>query len=79
MLAKKDERFCGFAGGWFNSIAFKHMQEVQVPLLDAYHITLPMWQMHMKDMDCSHYCSPGAYEVWTYLLADMLKNTSLRD
>ena len=45
MLAKKDEIFCGFAGGWFNSIAFKHMQEVQVPLLDAYHITLPMWQM----------------------------------
>jgi hypothetical protein len=79
ILAEEDERFCGFAGGWFNSIAFKHMQEVAVPLLDTFHITLPMWQMHMKDKDCSHYCSPGAYEVWTYLLADMLKITSLRD
>ncbi len=51
----------------------------EVPLLDAYHITLPMWQMHMKDKDCSHYCSPGAYEVWTYLLTDMLKGTDLRE
>lgn len=67
------------AGGWYNSIAFKHMREVEVPLLDAYHITLPMWQMHMKDKDCSHYCSPGAYEVWTYLLTDMLKGAALRD
>ena len=55
------------------------MREVEVPLLDAYHITLPMWQMHMKDKDCSHYCSPGAYEVWTYLLTDMLKGAALRD
>ena len=67
------------AGGWYNIVAFKHMQEVEVPLLDAFHITLPMWQMHMKDKDCSHYCSPGAYEVWTYLLTDMLKATALRD
>ncbi len=67
------------AGGWYNSVAFKHMREVGVPLLDAFHITLPMWQMHMKDKDCSHYCSPGAYEVWTYLLTDMLKGTALRD
>ena len=67
------------ARGWYNSVAFQHMQEADVPLLDAFHITLPMWQMHMKDKDCSHFCSPGAYEVWTYLLTDMLKAAKLRE
>ena len=67
------------ARGWYNEVAFRHMREADVPLFDAYRITLPMWQMHMKDRDCTHFCSPGAYEVWTYLLSDTLKSTELRN
>ena len=66
------------AGGWHNEVAFRHIQEVGVPVLNAYRITLPMWQMHAKG-DCMHYCSPGAYEVWTYLLSRTLKTMALRD
>lgn len=67
------------AGGWYNQIAFQHMREAGVTIFDAYRITLPMWQMHMKDRDCTHFCNPGAYEVWTYLLSDLLKSLTLRE
>ncbi|CAL8460652.1 g182 [Coccomyxa elongata] len=67
------------AGGWYNEIAFRHMKEAGVTIFDAYKITLPMWQMHMKDKDCTHFCNPGAYEVWTYLLSDLLKGLQLRE
>ena len=67
------------AGGWYNEIAFRHMREAGVTIFDAYKITLPMWQMHMKDKDCTHFCNPGAYEVWTYLLSDLLKGVQLRE
>ena len=66
------------AGGWYNQVAFRHMREADVPIFDAYRITLPMWQMHMKERDCTHYCSPSAYEAWTYLLSDLLKTMELR-
>ena len=35
---------------------------------DAHGIGLPMWRMHVKDSACLS----GAYEVWTYLLTDIL-------
>ena len=67
------------AGGWYNQVAFRHMQEVNVPILDAYRITLPMWQLHMKERgDCVRYCSPGAYDTWTYLLTQLIKGLELR-
>ena len=67
------------AGGWYNQIAFRHMQEVDVPVFDAHRITLPMWQMHMRERgDCTHYCSPGAYETWTYLLSEQLRGLELK-
>ena len=67
------------AGGWYNSVATPVIQAADIPVFDVYHETLPLWQFHMWDKDCTHYCHPGPYQIWTYLLADMLRTLKLRD
>jgi hypothetical protein len=67
------------AGGWYNSVATPVIRAADIPMFDVYHETVPLWQFHMWDKDCTHYCHPSSYEVWTYLLADMLQGMELRD
>lgn len=67
------------AGGWYNSVAAPLIRAAGIPIFDAYHETVPLWQFHMWDKDCTHFCHPGPYELWTFLLTDMMKGLQLRD
>ena len=48
------------------------MQASAINILDTYHETVPLWDFHLKDKDCTHYCMPSGYELWTYLLKEKL-------
>ena len=62
------------AGGWFNQVAFEVVRASGISVLNAYNQTLPLWDFHLKDKDCTHFCNPSAYELWTYLLKEHLKH-----
>ena len=58
----------------------QHMvQAAGLDILNAFPETVPLWSFHMWDKDCTHYCMPGPYELWTYMLTQKLKNTTFRD
>ena len=67
------------AGGWYNSVATPIIQAAGLDILNAFPETVPLWSFHMWDKDCTHYCMPGPYELWTYLLAQKLKTMTFRD
>jgi hypothetical protein len=67
------------AGGWYNSVAASIIREAGIPVFDTYNETVPLWQFHMWDKDCTHFCHPGPYELWTFLLTDLMKGVHLRD
>ena len=69
-LASADIR----AGGWFNAEAFEVMGRSHIEVFSAYNETLPLAGFHLKDRDCTHFCNPSAYELWTYLLAEKLRH-----
>ena len=48
------------------------MQASAINILDTYHETVPLWDFHLKDKDCTHFCNPSGYELWTYLLKEKL-------
>ena len=60
------------AGGWFNKEAFEVMGASRIEIFNAYNATQPLWNFHLKDTDCTHFCNPSGYELWTYLLAEKL-------
>jgi hypothetical protein len=62
------------AGGWFNREAFEVMAASAIDVFSAYNETLPLWNFHLKDRDCTHFCNPSAYELWTYLLKEKLRH-----
>lgn len=47
------------AGGWYNKVAAPVLRAADIPIFDAFHETLPLWQFHMWDKDCTHFCFPG--------------------
>ena len=55
-------------GGWYNIVAFDIMRQAGVHIFDTYKMTQPLWQYHMSQDDCTHFCNPSAYELWMYLL-----------
>ena len=67
------------AGGWYNSVATPIVQAAGIDVFDAFPETVPLWSFHMWDKDCTHYCMPGPYELWTYLLTQKLRTTTFRD
>ncbi len=54
-------------------------QAAGLDILNAFPETVPLWSFHMWDKDCTHYCMPGPYELWTYMLTQKLKKMSFRD
>lgn len=62
------------AGGWFNQVAFEVMKASSIDIFSAYNETLPLWDFHLKEKDCTHFCNPSAYELWTYLLKEKLRH-----
>ena len=50
------------------------MRRSHIEVFSAYNKTLPLGHFHLKDRDCTHFCNPSAYELWTYLLAQKLRH-----
>ena len=48
------------------------VQASAINILDTYHETVPLWDFHLKYKDCTHFCNPSGYELWTYLLKEKL-------
>lgn len=48
------------------------MQASAINIFNAYNETLPLWDFHLKQGDCTHFCNPSGYELWTYLLKEKL-------
>jgi hypothetical protein len=44
--------------------------------LRLYNATAPLWQSHLPG-ECSHWCHPSAYQLWLYLLNDVLRDSQL--
>ena len=55
------------------------LQAAGLDILNAFPETVPLWSFHMWDKDCTHYCMPGPYELWTYMLTQKLKHTTLKE
>ncbi len=55
------------------------VQAAGLDILNAFPETVPLWSFHMWDKDCTHYCMPGPYELWTYMLTQKLKTTTFKD
>ena len=62
-----------------NSTSVVTVQAAGLDILNAFPETVPLWSFHMWDKDCTHYCMPGPYELWTYMLTQKLKNTTFKD
>ena len=50
------------------------LQASSINIFSAYNETLPLWDFHLKDRDCTHFCNPSGYELWTYLLKEKLRH-----
>ncbi len=46
-------------GGAFNRAALPVMGAAGIPVLHTYNATLPLWRLHLRDGDCTHFCHPG--------------------
>ncbi|EFN56574.1 hypothetical protein CHLNCDRAFT_144253 [Chlorella variabilis] len=44
--------------------------------LQIYNATVPLWDSHLPG-ECSHWCQPSAYQLWLYLLNDVLRDSEL--
>ncbi len=47
-------------------------QASMINIFSTYNETVPLWDFHLKDRDCTHFCNPSGYELWTYLLKEKL-------
>ena len=44
--------------------------------LRIYNATVPLWDSHLPG-ECSHWCNPGGYHLWLFLLNDLLRDSKL--
>lgn len=55
------------AGGNYNRAAAKHLPRFAAAHLQTWNASVPLYDSH-KPGECTHWCSPGAYHLWLYLL-----------
>eukprot|EP00884_Botryococcus_braunii_P017742 jgi/Botrbrau1/4651/Bobra.33_2s0022.1 len=65
-------------GGWRNLMASKVMTRLGIPIMYIWNHSVPIWQFHhhlgsTAMHECTHSCHPSVYEVWLYLLYEVLK------
>eukprot|EP00884_Botryococcus_braunii_P017743 jgi/Botrbrau1/4652/Bobra.33_2s0023.1 len=65
-------------GGWRNVAASAVMNRLGIPIMSIWNQSIPIWQFHhhlgkQAMHDCTQSCHPSVYEVWLYLLYDVLK------
>ena len=54
-------------GGWRNIIAEPLMRGAGMHYLAAWNEAIPLHDMHTPG-ECSHFCSPGGYNIWVWQL-----------
>lgn len=59
------------AGGWRNIITNPIIAAAGMPVHATWNDTVPMYDGHTKS-ECSHFCSPGPYNVWIWSLWRLL-------
>lgn len=59
-------------GGWRNLISTPLLRQAGMPVLGVWNESLPMHDLH-EPGECTHFCSPGGYHVWTWQLWRMLR------
>lgn len=58
-------------GGWRNKLSEPIMRASGIHYLQTWNESVPLWGGHMPG-ECSHFCAPGAYNIWLYQLWAML-------
>lgn len=59
-------------GGWRNKAARPMMVDLEIPLVETWNKTLPVWRYHHHyhenpdHNDCTHWCHPSPYQMWIY-------------
>lgn len=65
------------AGGWRNAVASPLLAAAGVPILPAWNESLPMHHLH-EPGECTHFCTPGGFDVSTWQLWRLLRSMQLR-
>ncbi|KAI3433673.1 hypothetical protein D9Q98_003482 [Chlorella vulgaris] len=64
------------AGGNWNAAAAQFVPGLADAHLRIWNASAPLWDSHLPD-ECTHWCHPGAYQLWLYLLNDLLRVNAL--
>lgn len=64
------------AGSWRNVVAAPLVPRLADAHLRIYNASVPLWESHLPG-ECSHWCHPAAYELWVFLLNDVLRDSGL--
>lgn len=59
------------AGGWRNQLSDGVFRAAGMPIHATWNDTLPMHDGHIGS-ECTHFCAPGAYNVWIWSLWRLL-------
>jgi hypothetical protein len=64
------------AGGLSNIAAAPAIPQLADAHLRTWNDSVPLWDSHLLE-DCTHWCSPGTYQMWLYKLNDVLRDSDL--
>lgn len=67
-------------GGYHNRAARRVFGPAGIPVLDGWNETIMLWDMHRNNtegLECSHYCTPSAVQIWIFYLYTGLRDTGL--
>lgn len=59
-------------GGWMNVISRPMMAAMPLAILNSWNISTNLWPWHVGGPDCTHFCHPSIYEIWLFILDEML-------
>ncbi|KAL4448513.1 hypothetical protein ABPG75_005732 [Micractinium tetrahymenae] len=56
------------AGGWRNIVSLPIWKASGIPISHTWNDTVVLHEGHTKPWDCTHFCSPGVYNIWIWSL-----------
>ncbi|GAB4823852.1 hypothetical protein N2152v2_010898 [Parachlorella kessleri] len=63
-------------GGPYNKLARPYVGRLGQYHLETWNATVPFHYTHLNP-DCTHFCSPGPYQLWIFLLNGLLRDEGL--
>lgn len=63
-------------GGLHNMAARRYVSQLGEGHLQLWAPTVRLYYTHLK-RECTHFCQPGPYQLWTYLLNQVLRDAGL--